>query len=274
MSCAGIFYSALAKQVPSASGKAETVGSEFVKSNIPRLAPIARHGAFVWQDAVLADPRALVDAISEKAIACGSVHVENSRVSKVAREGSEFVVGVARVGAEAKIRAKVVVDASGPWLDRLLDKGGQRNAPLAEGWCKAFNVVLSKQLDAQYAIGLHSPQNRLFFAVPRGNQTALGTAYIAHQGEPEKALVAPQEIEAFIADFRATWPEAAVSSSDVQTVESGVLPMKFVGPFGPVLYGEEQILDRSGYFSVMSTKYTTFREQARKVISAARAYLK
>lgn len=273
MSCAAAVYNLLARYEEAKPGAARTVSSDFITQKAACLAPLAPRGAFLWHDALLHDPAALVRAVSEKAIACGAAHFQRTRVTAISREGKEFIVAVSRDGVVSRVRSKVVVDASGPWLDSLIDKRNRLNGALAESWCKAFNLVLSKQLDPLYAIGLHSPQRRLFFAVPRNGGTALGTAYIAHTGPPEKAHVSPQEIELFLADFRATWPQANVSAGDVQSVECGVLPMQFVGPFGPVLYGQEKVVDRDGYVSVMSTKYTTFREQARRAVAAARSYL-
>ncbi|MBN8549727.1 MAG: FAD-dependent oxidoreductase, partial [Deltaproteobacteria bacterium] len=274
MKLAGAIYNLIAKHERSSIPVARVVGSSFVREHLPALEPLCTSGAFLWHDALLLSPAALIEAVSSKASACGARLFEHSRVSAVARDGKLFRVSIAKDGSKEAVQAKVVVDASGPWLESLLDRSVPANVPLAAGWCRAFNVILTKQLEPRYAVGLHSPRKRLFFAVPRESETVLGTAYFAHQGDPETAKINAREIEDFIVDFQATWPQAAVTLNDVKSVEFGVLPMQHVDPYGPVLYGRERILDRQGYVSVMSTKYTTFREQARAVLKMSVKYLR
>jgi hypothetical protein len=55
--------------------------------------------------------------------------------------------------------------------------------------------------------------------------------------------------------------------SDIKSIERGILPMRRNTNQGPLLYGSE-IIHRSScgrYIEVMSTKYTTFLSQGRRV---------
>ena len=68
-------------------------------------------------------------------------------------------------------------------------------------------------------------------------------------------------------------PGISVTRSDVEGVEAGILPMKRSGPNGPVLYGREQIFSSGRVIHVLSTKLTTFDEQAKRALVLARKLL-
>jgi glycerol-3-phosphate dehydrogenase len=77
--------------------------------------------------------------------------------------------------------------------------------------------------------------------------------------------VSEHEIAQFLHAFNASLPEAGITKHDIAHIDVGILPMDRTSPAGPQLIAHERIHECEGYIEVMSTKYTTFRSQGRRV---------
>jgi glycerol-3-phosphate dehydrogenase len=208
------------------------------------------------------NPHAVRDLLlSQIRMLHGEVH-EGTKVVRIGRVAENFL---AYTEDGRAIPGKRVVNTLGPWVRSV--EAPDEFAHFTPQWCKAFNIVVSKQIDPQYAIGIEGHDKRLFFAVPRAQGTAIGTWYSAVRAVDEGTSVSPNEVHAFLASFNQAF-QTSLTSEDVSSVDVGVLPMVRDSERGPVLYGSEQFYQKSGYVEVLSTKYTTFRSQGMAVLRA------
>ena len=231
------------------------------------LRGLVSQGAFCWTDAMVLWPTEFHAELKSELSASGVLIREHVQVTEVGRRGSEYDVRVIDGGSASTIKSDLVVNTAGPWVNSIstpLAKAGTRG-PL---WCKAFNLVLRQQFEDKFAIGLHSPEGRLYFITPRANHSVVGTFYLPFSGAAESARVLPQEIEQALIGLSQALPSVRVTPDDVISVDCGVLPMKQMGLLGPELYGSEKVSIQHGYAEVISTKYTTFQSQARRVLNA------
>jgi len=88
----------------------------------------------------------------------------------------------------------------------------------------------------------------------------------AHDGVTPS--LSEQEIESFITAFNRALPGANVRAAEIVATDVGILPMVKDSPRGPLLVSNERIHTAGLYAVVISTKYTTFRAQGRKVLRA------
>jgi glycerol-3-phosphate dehydrogenase len=183
------------------------------------------------------------------------------------------------------IRARIVINTSGPWFNRVIGLSGgvphQESAPLA----KCFNLVLRRQLFSTCAVGfsasrtrrdadaISNKSSRLLFVAPWREYSIIGTENIAYDGDPNDFRVTEEEIWAFLSDFNQAYPAAHLDLSDVSLIHSGLLPARRVKqPARDVhLTKHYRILDHrkdgvAGLLSVVSVKYTTARSVAEKAI--------
>ena len=253
--------------------RGEVLSSDSIDNEIPILSGRAPHGALLWTDAYLPDPSMFAERIKSSALEVGAEIRERTRVLQITRRDGCFAVLGETPAGEVCLAGRVVVNATGPWLTNIAPDKGQRNGSTPK-WCKGFNVVLRHKLEDRYAIGVEAPVGRLFFLVPRGDKTAVGTWYEPFGGKPEEAVVQESELERFISELNKALPNASISVDDIEQVEVGILPMKEEGSQGPILYGAEKIRADNGYIEVMSTKYTTFLSQAQKVVREAESFLR
>jgi glycerol-3-phosphate dehydrogenase len=239
------------------------VSANFIDRNVPALNGLAPHGALCWYDAVMTEPLKVAEHFKEMLLRTGVTIVEDAAVSSVTNsERGGFVVSSA--SSEQSWHAKQVVNTLGPWLDSINIAAELRGPRPA--WCKGFNLITSRQIDPTYGIGVESRDRRLFFCVPRGNGTSIGTWYVPHTDPAEAASVSEDEISMFLASFNDAFPSAQIRRDEVVATDVGVLPMTAMTATGPRLQAHETITNRDNYIEVISTKYTTFRSQGRKVL--------
>lgn len=237
-------------------------GGEF-REVFPLVAERGARGALCWYDAVMTRPELIVRALATGISSRGGVICEESAALSVRKGSQGFIVSTNK----GEFSAPRVINTLGPWLNSI-DIGPELRGkrPL---WCKGFNVITHKQLHPTHAIGIEG-DGRLFFCVPRGDGTAIGTWYVpvGELGATARPSVSDIELNQFLSALNAALPEFQVSKDDIAGIDVGVLPMKQEGAKGPELYGSEIISSSHGYAEVLSTKYTTFRSQGIRALAA------
>lgn len=271
MSSAALMYNIFSTVVTGRANGARIVKGETLAGRLPQfLTPTDRF--LYWNDVLLLDPINFAEELKSDLIEREVVVVEGAFVGELCKAGDLIEVMVEHGGEQQRYRAKTVVNTTGPWLQSIKsDLPQQSNYP--RGWCKAFNLILKRQYEPDYAVGIWGPQGRSFFLVPRQSQSVLGTWYQPFQGEPDRVAVSRADIAQFIACFNRSDFKLKLAELDVADYEVGVLPMRQVGKNGPLLYGIEKIFEQKGYVQVLSTKYTTYQSQARKVVRKLRYLL-
>jgi len=246
--------------------------ASFAARHVPLLEGMAPHGVLNWQDALLVRQDDFHWALQNEISRLGGVIKEETEVKGLETDGGAFRVCCSRGEEQEIFTAKVVVNCLGAWINTVARTG------IADfvrtRWCKAFNIVLKRQLENKFAVGIKSREGRLFFVAPRGSCSAIGTWYMSYDGDPDEMRVSEQDLEIFMEAFNRVLPAAGVSRSDVLSVEAGVLPMSREGKAGPELYGMSRIYQRAGYIEILSTKYTTGIIQGREVMLRLAGYLK
>lgn len=177
------------------------------------------------------------------------------------------------------VRARVVVNAAGPWQDRISPSPlHARRVPLQ--WTKAMNIVVRKPLFDGYAVGLTGPASpasgdaaqgaagRQYFFVPWRRSTLIGTFYAPYDGEPADCTWSRPECESILDEIRRIYPAAALRYDDVHFCHVGLLPRT---PGSEALARRARIwsaprdLSLRGLILVAGVKYTTAPDVARRV---------
>ena len=182
---------------------------------------------------------------------------------------------------EFPIRARMVINASGPWLNNLLDPL-PRPPRIAADWVKGLNLIVRRPLFGEYGIGLKGPAStgkkkgaRYYFFVPWHEQTLIGTAYTRCSGPALQARMEESDLEGFLKEINGIYPPAQLTGEEVSFYHFGLLPVsegQAVGDPHPdpdrhsVVYDHESQDGLKGLISVKSTKYTTAPQSAEKVL--------
>ncbi|HEY7317355.1 MAG TPA: glycerol-3-phosphate dehydrogenase/oxidase [Candidatus Binatia bacterium] len=205
-------------------------------------------------------------------------------------EATEFLINRGRVhGIKARdmltddeliIPARVVVNASGPWMQKVVGAGMNRSQDFALS--KAFNLLINRELISHRAVGVYGRNafqdrdallnkgSRLFFITPWHGRSLIGTAHLPYKGDPSNFKVAEAEVQSFIDEINGAYPSAALRLGDVDHVYSGLLPVVERGGVQLVrhhrLYDHQRDDGIDGLVSVRGVKFTEARYVAEKVV--------
>lgn len=190
---------------------------------------------------------------------------------------------------EFEIRARLVINNSGPWVNQMLGLFDQKKSDKKVLLSKAMNLILRRQVIPQYAVGVPSKfefkdsdaiinkGSRLLFIRPWRDRSMVGTTHVAYEGEPKDFRVTESDIQTFIDEVSAAYPAANLSRADVAFFNGGLLPMESVNPrTGDVRLLKHYIMrdhepehGLAGLLTVVGVKYTTARDVAAKSIDVA-----
>ena len=250
-------------------------------------------GAIVYDCQVFSSER-LILSFARSATIAGAQLANYVEVFGLLRNGDN-VAGVKAKdllnGSEIDIRARVVVNTSGPWLDRVLSlcNGHYSNRRLTLS--KAFNILVNRQLIPHYAVGIYaknrfkdryallSKGSRLLFLTPWHNRSLIGTVHLPYDCDPDHCGVTEDEIQDFLDEINEAYPAAALERQDVCFTYGGLLPTDNHRKGGVQLVTRYRIVDHKkeegveGLVSVMGVKLTEARHVAEKTIDLVFAKL-
>ena len=217
---------------------------------VPELRTEGLHSSALYADAWTNDSRltlANVRAASDR----GAAVLNYAEVTAIRPDGADVLVD----GETVRVQATSIVNATGPWLDRVrrledpsaapsirLSKGVHVIADGGEGWSAALTIPHDKV--------------RVSFAIPWEDKLLLGTTDTLHEGEPEDARVTDE-------DVRAIRDEATVAVRDLGEVRASFYGLRVLpgGPGATANARRETVYTRGthGMLSVAGGKLTTYR---------------
>jgi glycerol-3-phosphate dehydrogenase len=251
-------------------------------------------GGVVVYDCQMDSSERLVLSLARSAAAAGAEMANYTEVTELTSENSR-VTGVKARDAltgndEFRIRAKVTVNASGPWMDHVLGLlPGHRGQPRL-ALSRAFNLLIRREVIPRYAVGVYGQTfykdsdaflrkgSRLYFIIPWRDRSLIGTAHLPHDGDPNNVEVTEIEIETFLSDLNKGCQSIGLRRDDVARVYAGLLPMASYGREGIQLVKHPRLYDHraeglDGLISVSGVKFTEARRVAEKVVNKTFVHL-
>lgn len=215
-------YGALERQAPRAPGitAARRLDAGAARRAEPLLVGVPLTGALAYGELTVNDA-ALVRALARGAADAAAVVRTHVRCEGLLRDG-ERVVGVmardAPAGDLVQLRARVVIDATGPWTGQWQKAsppkpGGGRDRPrLARG---THLVLPASALPLRHTLVFFGHDRRALFASPRGQYVIVGTTDVDHDGSPDAVVPTSTEVAYLRESLWAALPDAAARCSGV-----------------------------------------------------------
>ncbi|MFJ2746086.1 FAD-dependent oxidoreductase [Streptomyces sp. NPDC087440] len=170
-------------------------------------------------------------------------------------------------GTEFGVDARLVLNATGPWVDHLRKLEDPNSAPSIR-LSKGAHLVLKRTSPWNAALATPIDKYRITFALPWEDQLLLGTTDEEYEGDPADVAVNERDITQIL-------DEAAFSIRD-QQLSRDLITYSFAGlrvlPGGPgdtsKAKRETVVTEgRGGMLSVAGGKWTTFRHIGRTVMN-------
>jgi glycerol-3-phosphate dehydrogenase len=240
----------------------------------PVIAPEGVTGGAVWHDYQMHNTDRMTLSFILSAAERGAAAANYVAARTLLRDGAR-VAGVTvedQLSADSfDIRAPAVVNAAGPWATSWLHDVLPRATSPAPLLSRAMNIVTRPVVHTHACGGLAN--GRFLFLVPWRGVSLLGTSHDVHRDSPDRVTVTREDVEAFLAEGRAAFPQANLATADVHLVHRGLLPM-ISGHAGHVqLLRESAVVDHSGdgaagLISMFGVRYTTARDTAERAVDA------
>jgi glycerol-3-phosphate dehydrogenase len=170
-----------------------------------------------------------------------------------------------RSGDVRTVRARVLVNAAGPWVNDIIGRVVGSNSQRSVRLVKGSHIIVPKFWAGQQAYLVQNHDKRVIFINPyEGDKALIGTTDIPYEGKPEEVRADEKEIDYLITAVNRYFKEK-LRRSDVLESFSGVRPLFDDGKGNPSAVTRDYVfdLDETGgapLLSVFGGKITTFRK--------------
>jgi len=241
-----------------------------------RLASADLKGGYRSGDAQTDDARLVLRVIRE-AVAGGGAAINYVAAVRLLRDRArgERWLGVrlrdATEPREADVHARVVINATGAWADRLQ---GQAGAPPQLRPLRGSHLIFPAwRLPAAQAISfLHPIDRRPVFIFPWEGITLVGTTDVDHEHSlDEEPRISPEETAYLMAAVEFLFPSLGLTLGDVIASFAGVRPVIGSGKIDPSKESRDHVIwEDDGLVTVTGGKLTTFQPIAVDTLKAVR----
>lgn len=244
------------------------LGAEEARQVEPGLSPDVV-GAVTMEEWGI-DPHRLVWANVQDAIAHGAKAMNHARVTELIRDGGR-VIGVryrTADGAGAEARAKVVVNATGPWSPQLGEMAG---VEVHLRPAKGVHIVYPHRI-SNFSISAESVDGRDLLMVAHGGFTLLGTTDDDFYGDLDAVDVLEDEVEYLLQAFERVFP--SIRRYRAVRTTAGVRPTLFKWrAYEDVLSRRYEVIDHQragadGLITITGGKLSMYRLMAEETADA------
>jgi glycerol-3-phosphate dehydrogenase len=233
-----------------------------------------RWSVFDFEDGQCEFPERLVAQWLLEAVAAGvTVRNHTEALAIELREGRVSALRLRRLtdGAEERVEVKRVVNASGPWVDQVLQTCGISMQRKLIGGVRGSHIVVPSFAGMpEAAVYTEAVDGRPIFVIPWNGQVLVGTTEVPDQGDPAHAAPDAREIQYLRDSFLKLFPGTHGAVSQVRYAFAGIRPLPFTRNDKLGAITRNHILHdhcddgAGGMISVIGGKLTTAGELARQ----------
>ncbi|UMY17283.1 glycerol-3-phosphate dehydrogenase [Methylobacterium organophilum] len=235
---------------------------------------------FVYSDCWVEDSR-LVALNAVDAAERGADIRTRTRLVAARREAGAWAAELhdAATGQTRPVRARILVNAAGPWVGDLLQETLALASRAHLRLIKGSHIVVPRLYAGDHAYILQQPDRRIVFAIPYERDfTLIGTTDVAHDGAPGPVAIAPEETAYLCACIDRSFARQ-VRPEDVVWSYSGLRPLYDDAAADASTVTRDYVLDlsdRDGRLPVLSVfggKITTYRRLAEHALAKLEPHL-
>jgi glycerol-3-phosphate dehydrogenase len=244
-------------------GKSTWLGPRETLQQAPGLKAEGLTGAVRYFDGFTNDARLVLDTL-RSAAHHGAVLLNYCRFLDATRKDEAWECNLTDAMADTRmtVQAKTIVNAAGPWADRL--PHSRVKLRLAKG---VHLVVDRARISAPDTVVM-TDGKRILFAIPWGERTILGTTDTDYSGPLDRIFAESADIRYILEITNRFFPRAKLTETDVISSWAGVRPL-IADPHGSPsdISRSHQIRNpEPGWWDVAGGKLTTYRLMAEQTV--------
>ncbi|GHB10760.1 glycerol-3-phosphate dehydrogenase [Salinicola rhizosphaerae] len=191
-----------------------------------------------------------------------------TRCTDAHEENGEWVVTLEDQlsGESQTVRAKALVNASGPWVESFVKGNAKRDSRYGIRMIQGSHLIVPRLNDDDRAYILQNKDGRIVFVLPYQKQYSLiGTTDRRYQGDPSKVGIGDEEID-YLLDVLNSHFVKQLGRDDIISTYSGVRPLCDDESENPSAMTRDYTLDLDRHgaplLSIFGGKITTYRKLA------------
>jgi glycerol-3-phosphate dehydrogenase len=190
-----------------------------------------RWSIFRYEDAQCEFPERLVAEWLSEAVAAGAVVRNYTQVLAV-----DVAYGRAKgvllrdelSGMEARVQGTWIVNASGPWADRVCQRSRVKTKDPMVGGVRGSHIVLPAFPGApESAVYSEAVDGRAIFVVPWNHQLLVGTTEVADGGDPARVEPSKEEIDYLLRSVNRLFAKRKIARHDIRYAFAGIRPLPY-----------------------------------------------
>ena len=248
-----------------------------VLSREPDVLPLGLTGGAIYRDC-RCEPERLCLEFVLGAAGLGAVCVNYATVNGVYSSSGHGAVEIQDrfSGQGFEVRARVVVNAAGPWVDEVDGFGGMGQGVVLRR-SKGIHLV-TRPLTRALALVMRTSRGGHFFIIPWQGRSLIGTTDVEYLGPLDELSVTEGDVEELLAEVNRACPRANLTPGDVLYRYAGVRPLVDTDSRVYSASRRYEILEHDqpgflGWISAIGGKYTTSRSLAEKIADRVEARL-
>ncbi|MYM56870.1 glycerol-3-phosphate dehydrogenase [Thalassovita mangrovi] len=230
------------------------------------------HKAYEYSDCWVEDSR-LVVLNARDAEAHGARIMTRSRVVSAVVEDGLWTVQVedADSGETRAIRAKMLVNAAGPWVGKVIRDTVHLDNGAGVRLVRGSHIVTRRLFDHDKCYFFQGTDGRIIFAIPYETDfTLIGTTDADHD-DPDRSPVCTEAEQDYLISFASEYFKTPLSRDDVVWTYSGVRPLYDDGASSATAATRDYVLkldESTGapVLNVFGGKITTYRRLAESAL--------
>jgi glycerol-3-phosphate dehydrogenase len=254
-------------------GRSKLLSRDKVIGAIPEIAIKGLRGGVAYWDGQFDDARLAIN-LAQTAAEQGATSLNYFKVTGLQKGNDGKINGViagdTETGKEYALRAKSVVNATGVFVDDILQMDKEASKPLVRS-SQGVHLVLDKAfLAGDKALMIpKTSDGRVLFAVPWHDHVLVGTTDTPLNSHSLEPVALDKEIS-FILATAGEYLTKAPARKDVLSVFAGLRPLaapdKETGATKEISRSHQLIVNPSGLITITGGKWTTYRKMAEDVV--------
>jgi len=237
----------------------------------PRLSRDGLKGSALFYDHQIMMPERLVIENIISAREAGAKTLNHVKAEKIDESESGIVVAArdALTGANLTFRSRSLINAAGPWIDAVRHAGGIDRQKIIFP-TKGIHLVLPKLSDQ--ALFVTSRDNRMFFIIPLGAYSLIGTTDTKYAGDLDEVHADRDDVGYLLEESKRILPGMNLDRASILYTYAGIRPLAFTGASESKISRKHRVIreGRNGrIFTIAGGKLTTYRAMAKDVLDAA-----
>lgn len=217
------------------------------------------------------DDARLTIEILKKAVELGAVACNYLQVRNFIYENGK-IIGVEMIdvqsGRSFHSKSTFVVNATGPWVDTLDVKNDPKKGDKLF-LTKGVHIVLNrKNLPIKHSVYFDTPDQRMIFAIPRGDKVYAGTTDTVYSGDLSNPLISSEDRDYILGSLNNIFDGVNLNSLHVESSWAGLRPLiKENGKSPSAVSRKDEIFEYpSGLITIAGGKLTGYRKMAERIV--------